>query len=189
MNTEHKLFGFYLGLSVKQKILHLMKNYHYREYYVESYRQYIEGMIEDIIAYESNRKEDIGVRIMSGNGISDITLREAEKSIKISNIFITGHVGESLIKDKEDRRMATLAVNEWKAIRDDYASLSRALRMLKPEERKLMMEFLNREKNYYDIAEDCMITYQSAKKKVQRIRRQVVKLTELDFIRHATVLV
>ena len=95
MNTEHKLFGFYLGLSVKQKILHLMKNYHYREYYVESYRQYIEGMIEDIIAYESNRKEDIGVRIMSGNGISDITLREAEKSIKISNIFITGHVGET----------------------------------------------------------------------------------------------
>ena len=55
MNTEHKLFGFYLGLSAKQKILHLMKNYHYREYYVESYRQYIEGMIEDIRAYENNR--------------------------------------------------------------------------------------------------------------------------------------
>ena len=186
MNTEHKLFGFYLGLSVKQKIQHLMKNYHYREYYVESYRQYIEGMIEDIIAYESNRKEDIGVRIMSGNGISDITLREAEKSIKISNIFITGHVGETLIKDKEDRRMATLAVNEWMAIRDDYASLNRALRMLKPEENELMMDFLNRKKNYYDIADDCMITYQSAKKKVQRIRRQVVKLTELDFIRHCS---
>ena len=184
MNTEHKLFGFYLGLSVKQKILHLMKNYHYREYYVESYRQYIEGMIEDIIAYESNRKEDIGVRIMSGNNISDTTLRQAEKAIRIGNIFKTGHVGESLIKDKEDRRVATLAVMEWMTIRDDYAALNRALMMLRPEDNELIMDFLNKKKSYYDIADEGMLTYSAAKKKLQRIRRKVVRLTEHDFERH-----
>ena len=36
MNTEQKLFGSYLGLSVKQRIYHLMKNYHYRDRYTVS---------------------------------------------------------------------------------------------------------------------------------------------------------
>ena len=102
MNTEQKLFGSYLGLSVKQRIYHLMKNYHYRDRYVECYRQYVEGMIADIRAYECRQKDDIGVRIMSGGNNSNATARLAEDAVKISNVFITGHIGESLIKDKED---------------------------------------------------------------------------------------
>ena len=186
MSTEHKLFGFYLGLSARQKIHHLMKNYLYREHYIESYRKYVEGMIKDISTYERSRKDDVGVRIMPGNNISDITARKAEEAVRISNIFITGHIGESLIKDKEDRQMAMLAVNEWMAIRDDYASLSRALLMLKPKDHELMMDFLNRKKNYYEIAEENMITLQSAKKKVQRIRGKIMRLTEHDFARHSS---
>lgn len=184
MNTEQKLFGSYLGLSVKQRIYHLMKNYHYRERYVECYRQYIEGMIADIRAYECRPKDDIGVRIMSGDNNSDATARLAEDAVKISNVFITGHIGESLIKDKEERRVATLAVMEWRAIRDDYAALNRALLMLKPGDHELIMDFLNRKKSYYDIAEEGMLAYSSAKKKLQRIRKKVVKLTERDFERH-----
>ena len=80
--------------------------------------------------------------------------------------------------------MATLAVMEWRAIRDDYAALNRALLMLKPEDHELIMDFLNRKKSYYDIAEEGMLTYSSAKKKLQRIRKKVVKLTERDFERH-----
>ena len=184
MNTEQKLFGFYLGLSVRQRIQHLMKNYHYRERYVESYRNYIEGMIADIRAYESKPKEDIGVRIVSSGTTSDITFRQAEEAIKINNAFTTGHIGESLIKDKEERQMATLAVTEWRAIRDDYASLNRALWMLNPEDHDLIMDYLNRKKSYYDIAEDLTIEYASARKKLQRIRGKVVRLTERDFVRH-----
>ena len=184
MNTEQELFGSYLGLSVKQRIYHLMKNYHYRDRYVECYRQYIEGMIADIRAYECRPKDDIGVRIMSGDNNSDATARLAEDAVKISNVFITGHIGESLIKDKEERRVATLAVMEWMTIRDDYAALNRALMMLRPEDNELIMDFLNKKKSYYDIADEGMLTYNAAKKKLQRIRRKVVKLTEHDFERH-----
>ena len=121
---------------------------------------------------------------MSGDNNSDATARLAEDAVKISNVFITGHIGESLIKDKEDRRVATLAVMEWMTIRDDYAALNRALMMLRPEDNELIMDFLNKKKNYYDIAEEGMLTYNAAKKKLQRIRRKVVKLTESDFERH-----
>ena len=184
MNTEQNIFGFYLGLSVRQRIQHLMKNYHYREYYVDSYRKYIEGMIADIRAYEMGRKADIGVRIMNGGSNSDITARKAEESIRINNAFSTGHIGESLIKDREERQMVSLAVNEWMTIKDDYAALNRALLMLRPEDHELMMDFLNKKKSYYDIARENMIEHASARKRLQRIRRQVIKLTERDFARH-----
>ncbi len=186
MSTKQKLFGFYLGLPARQRIHHLMRNYHCRDYYEEGYRKYIEGVIADIRSYERNRKADIGVRIMSGGSISDITASKAEEAVRISKAFTSGQINESLIKDIEDRRMISLAVNEWMTIREDYGSLNRVLWLLQPEDHDLIMDYLNKKKDYYDIADEYSIEFESAKKKLQRIRGRVVKMALPDFTRHGS---
>lgn len=73
MISKQKLFGYYMELSVKERVLYMLTNYKHRAYYEESQRQYIEGMIADIRAYERKRNDDLGIRIMSGGSMSDIT--------------------------------------------------------------------------------------------------------------------
>ena len=187
MSTEQKLVGFYLGLPVKKRIRHLMRNYHYRDYYEDGYRRYIEGLIADIRTYERNNKADTGVRIMSGGSVSDITSSMAEEAVRISRAFSTGQINESLIKDKEDRRMITQAVNEWMTIRDDYGSLNRVICLLRPEDHDLIMDYLNKKKDYYDIASEYSIEPESARKRLQRIRGRVIKMVTPDFARHNSV--
>lgn len=184
MSTEHKLFGSYLGLTAKQRIYHLLNNFHCRNYYEDGYRKYIEGSIADIRAYERNRKSELGVRVMSGNSISDITAERAYEALAISKAVSSGRISESLIKDKEDRRMILLAIEEWVTIRDDFNSLERALGMLAPKDHDLIMDYLSGKKSYRDIAGDFMIDYESARKRLQRIRGRIVKLAMSDFERH-----
>ncbi len=184
MSTEHKLFGSYLGLTARQRIYHLLNNFHCRNYYEEGYRKYIEGTIADIRAYERNRKSELGVRVMSGNSISDITAEGAYEALAISKAVSSGRISESLIKDKEDRRMILLAIDEWVTIRDDCKSLERAINMLNPKDHELIMDYLSGKKSYRDIASDFMIDYESARKRLQRIRGRVVRLALSDFERH-----
>lgn len=84
-------------------------------------------MIADIRAYERNRNEELGVRIMSGASMSDITSAAAEEKIRIEKSFFENLITESLIKDKEDREMILMAIDEWLVIKDDYESLERVL--------------------------------------------------------------
>ena len=121
---------------------------------------------------------------MSGGSISDITASKAEEAVRISKAFTSGQINESLIKDIEDRRMISLAVNEWMTIREDYGSLNRVLWLLQPEDHDLIMDYLNKKKDYYDIADEYSIEFESAKKKLQRIRGRVVKMALPDFTRH-----
>lgn len=186
MSTERRLFGFYLDMTVKQRIHHLMGHYQHRDYYEQAYRRYIEGLIVDIRSYERSRGSDAGVRIMSGGSFSDITSRNADEALLASRAFDSGTVSETVVKDKEDRLMINAAMSEWLLIRDDYDSLNRALWMLEPSEHDLIMDFLSRKKSYKDIADDFMIEYDSARKKLQRIRSRVVKLAAPDFERHCS---
>lgn len=184
MSTKQNTIGFYKDLTVKKRIIYLLDHYKHREYYEESQRRYIEGMIADIRAYERNRNEELGVRIMSGGSMSDITSAAAEESIKIEKAFIAGAITETLIKDKDDRELILEAIDEWLVMKDDYASLDRVMWKLPPNEHDLIMAYLSKEKDYHDIAKEYMIEFASAKKKVHRIRENIGRMVSPDIERH-----
>ena len=184
MISKQKLFGYYMELSVKERVLYMLTNYKHRAYYEESQRQYIEGMIADIRAYERKRNDDLGIRIMSGGSMSDITSAAAEERERIEKAFKAGKITKALISDKQDRDMMLSAIGEWLIMKDDYESLNRALWKLTPTEHELLMAYISREKDYYDIADECKIEFESAKKKIQRIRGKVIKIASPEFEMH-----
>lgn len=186
MTSKQKstLCGFYRKLSVKQRVAYMLDNYQNRDYYERGYRMHIEGMIADIRAYERNRNEELGVRIMSGASMSDITSAAAEEKIRIEKSFSENLITESLIKDKEDREMILMAIDEWLVIKDDYESLERVLWRLTPKEHDLFMRYSANEISYGDIAKEYMIEDASAKQKIHRIRSKILKMVEPEVVRH-----
>lgn len=184
MSSKQNTIGFYKEMTVKQRVIYLLDNYNHRKYFEESRRKSIEGMIADIRAYERNRNAELGVRIMSGMGMSDITSAAAEESIKIKKAFEAGFISESIIRDEDDREMIMTAIDEWLVMKDDYESLERALWKLKPEDHDLLMAYLAREKDYNDIAAEYMIEKASARKKIQRLRCEVRCIVAPDIKRH-----
>ena len=139
MSSKQKstaICGFYRSLNVKQRVAYMLDNYQIRDYYERGYRMHIESMIADIRAYEINRNEELGVRIMSGASMSDITSAAAEEKIRIEKSFSENLITESLIKDKEDCEMILMAIDEWLVIKDDYESLERVLWRLTSKEKR-----------------------------------------------------
>ena len=133
---------------------------------------------------ERNRNEELGVRIMSGASMSDITSAAAEEKIRIEKSFSENLITESLIKDKEDREMILMAIDEWLVIKDDYESLERVLWRLTPKEHDLFMRYSANEISYGDIAKEYMIEDASAKQKIHRIRLKILKMVEPEVVRH-----
>lgn len=184
MSSRQNEIGFYKAMSVKQRAIYLLDNYKHRRYFDTRRRKEIEEMIADIRAYERNRNDELGVRILSGMGMSDITSAAAEESIKIKNAFEAGTITESLIHDADDREMVKIAIDEWLVIKDDYVSLERAMYKLKPEDHELLLDYLEKKKDYNDIATEFMIEKASARKKIQRLRCEVRYIVSPDIKRH-----
>lgn len=184
MSTKQNTIGFYKAMTIKQRVIYLLDNYSHRKYFEESRRKSIEGMIADIRAYERNRNDELGIRIMSGMGMSDITSAAAEESIRIKKAFEAGFITESIIRDEEDRELIKTAIDEWLVMKDDYESLDRALWKLKPDDHKLLMAYLAKEIDYNDIAAEFMIEKASARKKIQRLRCEVRYIVSPEIQRH-----
>ena len=121
---------------------------------------------------------------MSGASMSDITSAAAEEKIRIEKSFSENLITESLIKDKEDREMILMAIDEWLVIKDDYESLERVLWRLTPKEHDLFMRYSANEISYGDIAKEYMIEDASAKQKIHRIRLKILKMVEPEVVRH-----
>ena len=116
--------------------------------------------------------------------MSDITSAAAEEKIRIEKSFAENLITESLIKDREDREMILMAIDEWLVIKDDYESLERVLWRLTPKEHDLFMRYSANEISYGDIAKEYMIEDASAKQKIHRIRSKILKMVEPEVVRH-----
>ena len=174
MEAKQRFVGAYIDLTTKERINFLMEHFGYFEQYHHAYRESIEERIACILSYERKKRENLGVRIMSRNVISDITAQKAMELVDIGQSIDHGKVSVKMIPDKDEWEEIMEAIYEWKLMRSEHEILKRQLRMLKPTDYVIMHPYLMREKTKRQIAKELEIESGSVDKRIYRIRRLLV---------------
>lgn len=174
METKQRFVGIYMDLTTKERINFLLEHLSHFESYHQAYQESIEERISCIRCYERKKKGSLGVRVMSGNTISDITAQKAMEHLEIRESMNRGTVSSKMIRNKEEREEIVEAIYEWKLMRSEYEILLRQLQMLKPSDYEILYPYLMREKTKRQIAEELSIEKSSVEKRIFRIRKKFV---------------
>lgn len=175
MATGAEVIKKYAKASEQTRINIICKNY-------SRFSRIIEGRIDGLVfliteerAY-LRRQEigDLGVRIqVSGTGdvvgntvANDEMIRIAIETCSFPDEMLDG-------SDYEDEIVEDAYA--MKKMRKDYKLFNSMLGVLEPQEREIFLAFLNKKKSLTDIAEENGIQYDSADRRISRIKHKVIK--------------
>jgi len=173
--TKQSIVGVYVGLPVKKRIAFLME--HYREF--DRYRSaYKECVVSIMIAANSSKKntsDDLGVRVQTSGGNSDITYYQALERIAFDECFDRVNVTDEMFPDPYEYHLISTAVFEWDLMKKEFDELNSCIKfILEEHERELLLSYINKKTKLKDIANDRAIEVDSARKKMYRIRKKLL---------------
>lgn len=171
MATKQKIVGFYCDRSIRERMNFIFENYRDFEQFHKAYRKSIEEKIFCIRNYERRKENHLGVRIMGGQTISDITAQKAIENLEISDNIAKGNIAGLQIQDEEDRKEIETAVLEWQLMRHEFEIFRQQLLMLKTSDYDILFPYINKEKSRKELAKELEIERGSIDKRIYRIRR------------------
>lgn len=175
MKAKQNVIGMYVGLSAKNRIDFLIKHYVDIERLREAYKDWVVDIMIDARTANRNRRDNLGVRVQTSNGISDITFCQATERILFDDCFKKLMVTEDMFPDPYEYELINLALFEWDLMKREYENLRHGFKLfLDEEETKIIDSYFKREKLLYDIADEYCIEPESANKRVYRIRKKLV---------------
>ena len=181
MSTKQRKLDLYSDQPMEKRIRYLMRHYKDYELFEAALRQEIELNVAEARAYERNKHEELGVRIMSGTSLKDITYEQAKEAIEIADSLNKGGRPDDMVRDWEDKEYISQLVENWRTFKRDYAALNSQLLKLGDENYAIFIELLRREKNYQQLADELMIEIDSVKKKMKRLKRKVIQLITVEY--------
>lgn len=175
MMAKQQIVGVYAGLSVKKRIRFILEHYKDFESYRSSYKECIISIMIAINEGRRNRDDDLGVRVQTSGGNSDTTYYKALERLSVDDCFRFLTVTRDMFPDPYEHNLISTAIFEWDLMKREYDELNSCMNfLLKENEKQMLLSFINKNKKLKDIAYDCSIELDSAKKKVYRIKRKLL---------------
>ena len=163
----------YESAGTEDKVRFILRNFARFDVMLNTYEECIRISIEEESRY-NRRKEagDPGIRVQT-TGTSDSAQSRSIRSIEVKQAVESGDMTDVLeyTDDPELHEEDRFILSDMKS---DYRYTVEAIQMLKPKDRKIYLGYLRGETDFFGIAEDLGIQYQSARNKIFRIRVQVV---------------
>ncbi len=89
METKHIFIGDYINKNPRERIYHLMDNYKDFGKYRESYKDNVVDLMVAMREYNIRPSdEDLGIRVQTSGGTSNITASKALERIVLENCFV-----------------------------------------------------------------------------------------------------
>ena len=179
MESEAISIDEYLDSDVEQRFDFLYENYAVLKAIIKDYR---EDIITDVIEMKSyNRRAqngELGVRVQVSIGVSNPTMNKAINHLTIAKAVDEGYLEEDFFEDTDNPDALVKRVTIYHRVNIDYQTFSSKLETLNPKEQKVMKEYLSGEKSFGDFSEEMGIDYQSAVKKIGRIKHKLIERVE-----------
>lgn len=181
MTKHYSGIGFYLSKSGRERIDYIYEHYADYESISKSYRNTLESLIAGARIYERRKRDDLGVRIKSGNGLNDVTSAMAIENHEISRGIDKGSLPAGMIRDKGEEARLNLGIYEMQVMKREYDIFNAAIMNLKGNEMSVFLAYIRREKSIKDISEEEGIEKDSAVKRIYRIKMKLVRWLADDF--------
>lgn len=176
METKQMFIGEYINKNPRQRIAQLLDNYGDFRRYREHYKRNVVELMEAIREYNIRpSEEDLGVRVQTTGGTSNITASKAIERMALEECFENRKISKEMFEDPEELRLISTAVYEWDLMTREFKVLNTFVKQIKPKDRSIYLFYLKGEKGFEDIAKDLDIEYESARKRVYRIRKALIK--------------
>ena len=179
MESEAISIDKYLDSDVSQRFEFLYENYSVLKAIIKDYR---EDIINDVIDMKSyNRRAangELGVRVQVSMGTSNPTMNKAINNITIAKAVDEGYLDEDFFEDTDNPDELVKRVTIYHRVSIDYQSFTSKMATLNPKDQKILGEYLSGEKSFGDFSEEMGIDYQSAVKRVGRIKHKLIERVE-----------
>ena len=179
MESEAISIDEYLDSDVEQRFDFLYENYSVLKAIIKDYR---EDIINDVIEIKSfNRRAangELGVRVQVSLGTSNPTMNKAINHLPIAKAVDEGYLDEDFFEDTDNPDDLVRRVTIYHKVNIDYQSFTNKMATLNPKDQKILREYLSGEKSFGDFSEEMGIDYQSAVKRVGRIKHKLIERVE-----------
>ncbi len=176
MEAKHIFIGDYIKKSPKERIYQLLDNYKDFGRYRETYKNNVVDLMVAMREYNLRPSdEDLGVRIQTTGGTSNITASKALERVSLEQCFEQMKITKEMFPDPYELGLISMAIYEWDLMAKEHKILTGFIGLMKPDERSLFLPYIRREKRVADIAAELCLEWESANKKVYRIRKALLK--------------
>ena len=173
--AEREIVGMYLGMTAKKRMDFIYKNYRNFNYISDAYMDSVTEMIASMREYERRHsREDLGVRIQTSQSMSSITEERAYEHLLIKEALDKNLVTESLVGDKFEREMVSVAIFEWNLMQSEFEIFRKQMKALKPENYRIVSLYITRRKSIDDLADEFNIEPESMKLRLHRIKGKII---------------
>ena len=176
MESKHNFIGSYLDKSPKERIYHLLDHYRDFDQYRDNYKDTVINLMVAMSEYNNrSKREDLGIRVQTSKGTSDITAAKAIERVALEECFEQMRVTKELFPDPDELGLISTAVYEWDLMGKEFDILAGFINLMRPDERNLFLPYIRREKRVAEIADELRLEWESANKRVYRIRKALLE--------------
>lgn len=182
MASKASLLEDYSKMTTEERVDYISKNYSSFMGVVESFTEGLIYMIEEEQNYNRQQdKGDLGVRVQGGPMRSDKTANAAIRNVTIRDAIINCDFSGGILEDTDHAEKFMEMAATLHRMRREFRLFDAQISSLPEVDSQILRAYLNREKDFYAIADDLGVTYDSARQRVRRVRHGV-KVNMLDFI-------
>ncbi len=176
MESKHNFIGSYLDKSPKERIYHLLDHYRDFDQYRDNYKDTVINLMVAMSEYNNrSKREDLGIRVQTSKGTSDITAAKAIERVALEECFEQMRVTKELFPNPDELGLISTAVYEWDLMGKEFDILAGFINLMRPDERNLFLPYIRREKRVAEIADELRLEWESANKRVYRIRKALLE--------------
>lgn len=175
MKASNLIVGCFVGLKPRDRIDFLCRHYMDIDTFRDVYRENVISIIGYMRTFEKNKNKEEGMNLHNVGHISDTTAQAAFERIMIEDFFNGKSMVTNIVTDADDQEIVSWAVLEWNAMKREHELFSNQLKLLSRDDREIFSSYMSRKITTEDIAERFCIEYESASKKIYRIKRKLVR--------------
>ena len=183
MSTGANIYQMYGKCSSKERIDLIYTNYSQFEGIIKGCEAKLIYEIEAEQEYNrQSRKGDLGVRIQNIGHYSDRTSSQAIANVMLEEELGQEELSDDTLKGLEDTEEFIHKHRVLRMMQREYRCFDGQLHMLPIESQRIILPYLKHEKDYVQIADELGITVESVRKRVYRIRKELVTELTDNFI-------
>ncbi len=183
MSTGANIYYRYGKGSPKERVDLIYVNY-------LQFKSIIEGCKSKLIYEIEAEKEyihrkdlgDLGVRVQTTGHYSDRTCNQAIAKVILEDELGQEELSDGTLKGLEDSEEFIYKHRVLRMMQREYRCFDGQLHMLPIESQRIILPYLMHEKDYVQIADELGITVESVRKRVYRIRKELVMELADNFI-------
>lgn len=159
--------------------------FHNYPFFPEVIKGYKEGLIHEITAqtmYNKRRQNgDLGIRIQNFGHHSDITANAAVENVMIEEFLDDGFLSDDILEFVDDKEKTTQKIIRYLMMKGEYNVIRTQLESVYGIDKDILLPYLTKEKNIYEIADKVGIEPDSVRKRIYRIKKNMTAQVEPFF--------